>query len=72
MEKRQDIILENGMEVTIDHNAKDKCKKCGADIIWGVTKNLKLIPLVLVGLAKWNTHFIDCPFVDELRKWREE
>lgn len=66
--RTQTIILDNGMEVIIDHDSKDKCKKCGKEIIWGLTKNKKPIPLELVSLARWNTHYISCPFAKEFRK----
>lgn len=46
----QKIILENGEEILINHDAKDKCKDCKREIIWGY------VPLELVSLAKWDRH----------------
>ena len=46
----QTIILENGMEVIINHDSKTKCEKCKKEILYA------LIPVELVGLAKWDHH----------------
>jgi len=48
--RTQTIILENSMEVIINHDSRHKCEKCKKEIIWA------LIPIELVGLAKWNLH----------------
>ncbi len=55
MEKQriQKITLENGMEVYINHTAKDKCPDCKKEIVWAY------IPLELVSLAKWDPHKCD-------------
>ena len=49
-ERTQTIITESGIELIINHSRKDKCSKCKEEIIWG------LVPLELVGLAKWDIH----------------
>lgn len=46
----QKIILENGEEILINHDAKDKCPDCKKEIVWGY------VPLELVSLARWNKH----------------
>ena len=46
----QKITLENGMEVYINHDFKEKCIDCKKDIVWAY------IPLELVSLAKWDLH----------------
>ena len=46
----QKITLENGMEVYINHDFKEKCVDCKKDIVWAY------IPLELVSLAKWDLH----------------
>ena len=46
----QKITLENGMEVYINHNFKEKCIDCKKEIIWAY------VALDLVGLAKWDLH----------------
>lgn len=63
----QTIHLKCGVEVTVDWNAKTKCKACGKDIWFGKTKTGKLMPFVLVGLAEWDTHFADCPKAEEFK-----
>jgi len=68
-QKYQDIKLKSGIEVTVDWESKTKCKKCKKEIWFAVThKNLKVMPIELVGLAKWDSHFATCPFADEFRK----
>ena len=46
----QKITLKNGMEVFINHDAKDKCSDCKKEIIWAY------IPIELVSLAQWDLH----------------
>jgi len=48
--RQQEIILENGLEVIINHNSKHKCPKCGEEVIWA------LVQIELVSLAKWDLH----------------
>lgn len=48
--RTQTIILDNGMEVIINHSSKCKCSKCNKDIVYA------LIPLELVSLARWDIH----------------
>ena len=62
------IKLKCGIEVLIDWNSQTQCKGCGQEIMWAVTRKKKLIPVRLVGLAEWDTHFIDCPMADKFRK----
>jgi len=49
-ERTQWITTESGLEVIINHSRKAKCEKCKAEIVWA------LVPLELVGLAKWDIH----------------
>ncbi len=65
--KLQVIHLKSGLEVVVDWNSKQKCK-CGAEFWFALTKNKKFIPIVLVGLCEWETHFADCPFANKFRK----
>ena len=58
-----------GIEVTVDWNDKKKCK-CGKEIWFAKTTKNKLIPIELVSLANWQTHFATCKFADEFRKKR--
>jgi hypothetical protein len=70
--RTQTITLKNGMEVIINHDSKDKCEKCKKNIFWAI------IPIELVGLAKWDLHkcnsgkeFIE--FTDEEKEfWKVE
>lgn len=66
--KLQEIKLQCGIKVMVDWNSKDKCKKCGKDILWAMTKNKKFMPIVLTGFMEWDTHYADCPFADQFRK----
>ena len=55
--KLQDIYLENGDDVTVSWKKKEKCKKCKAEVWLAVRrKDLKLILIELVGMAKWDLH----------------
>jgi hypothetical protein len=65
----QQIILKNGQEVIINHDSKTKCKACGKDIFWCKTMNgEKAMPVELVGLAVWDTHFATCPQANSFRR----
>lgn len=66
--KLQKIKLRSGSEVTADWDSKTNCKKCGKEIFWAMTKNEKPMPIILVGLAEWDSHFADCKFAKEFRK----
>jgi hypothetical protein len=66
--KLQPIILDNGQEVTINHDSKTKCKACGKEIFWAETKNGKAMPIELVSLARWNTHYATCPNANSFRR----
>jgi len=68
MVKLQEIKLRCGTDVIIDHDSKTTCKKCGKEIKWAMTKNQKAMPVVLVSLALWDTHYADCPFASSFRK----
>lgn len=67
--KLQDIHLRNGIELTVDWNSKMVCR-CGVEIWWGRTKNHKFMPIELVGLAEWDSHFATCPYAKEFRHQR--
>lgn len=46
----QTITLNNGMEVIIDHDSKEKCPHCKKEILY------VLLPVELVSLAQWDVH----------------
>lgn len=61
----------------------DRCKSCGADIIWGKTRNNASIPLSVASKQKrfinvgndrvemvdtWVSHFSDCPNAQDFRR----
>lgn len=69
--KVQTIKLNCGIEVTVNWSAKKKCE-CGRDIWFAVTKKKRWIPICLVGLAEWDTHFADCPLAKKFRKKGEK
>ncbi len=48
--RTQTITTESGIELIINHDWKEKCIYCEEEVICG------LIPLALVGLAKWDIH----------------
>lgn len=63
------IHLNCGLDVLADMNSQTHCKGCGQKIWWAVNpKTKKMLPIVLVGLAEWDTHFADCPMADKFRK----
>jgi len=66
----QQIKLKCGIDVVVDWRAKKKCE-CGADIWFGMTKKKRWMPITLVGLAEWDTHYADCPLADKFRKNRK-
>jgi len=66
--RTQNIILENGQEVIINHDSKTTCKACGKEIFWCKTKNGKAMPIELVSLARWNTHYVTCPQANSFRR----
>lgn len=66
--RTQTIVLDNGQEVIINHDSKCVCRRCGKEIFWAMTKNKKAMPIELVSLARWNTHYATCPFAAEFRK----
>lgn len=66
--RAQPIILKNGQEVIINHDSKCKCKACGKDILWAETKNGKAMPVELVSLALWDTHYATCPYANSFRR----
>ena len=57
-----------GIEVVVDWKEETKCKKCGKRIWFAKTNNGKLIPIEMVRLAVWDTHFATCPYANEFRK----
>ncbi len=65
--KLQQIKLKCGIEVVVDWSSKKKCE-CGEEIFFAVTKNKKTMPIYLVGLAEWDTHFANCPLARKFRK----
>lgn len=68
-QKYQDIKLKSGADVTVDWTSKTKCKRCGERMWWAVNhKSKKMTPIVLVGLAEWDNHFIDCKYAKEFKK----
>lgn len=67
IDKVQEVKLKCGIKVLADFRTKKKCK-CGQDIWFARTQKGKTMPIVLVGLAEWDTHFADCPFAKKFRK----
>ena len=68
--KLQQIKLKCGIEVVVDWSTKKKCE-CGEEIFFAVTKNKKTMPIYLVGLAEWDTHFANCPMARKFRKKKQ-
>ena len=68
--KLQQIKLKCGIEVVVNWNSKKKCE-CGEEIYFAVTKNNKTMPICLVGLAEWDTHFANCPLARKFRKKKQ-
>ena len=61
------ITLEGGTEVFF-YGTDGKCKSCGANFLWSITKNNKWIPVVQDENGKFLSHFADCPGAAEHRK----
>lgn len=56
-------------EPAIDRRKIERCKSCGAAIVWGVTKNGKRCPYNVVGMqATEQSHFETCP---QSRGWSQ-
>ena len=53
--KLQEIKLENGDLVVIDHHTTHKCENCNKEVMYAV-RRLKKLKVELVGLAKWDEH----------------
>lgn len=68
--RKQKIKLKSGIEVVVDWDSKTTCKNCNAEIYWAETKNGKFMPIELVGLAEWDTHYATCKFANEFKKNR--
>ena len=54
------ITLEGGAEVFFN-DQHGKCKSCGVDFLWGITRNNKWIPVVQDENGKFLSHFANCP-----------
>jgi len=65
--KIRTIKLKCGVEVTVNFGASKKCE-CGRQIWFGMTKQKRWMPICLVGLAEWDTHYADCPLAKSFRK----
>jgi len=69
MKKKLQIIkLNGGAKVMVDWNTQSVCKKCGVKILWCETKNGKQMPINLVGVMEWESHFASCKFAKEFRR----
>ena len=61
------ITLEGGAQVFFN-DKNGKCKSCGVNFLWGITKNNKWIPVVQDENGKHISHFANCPGAGEHRK----
>ena len=50
MSSLQDIKLQSGLEVTIDHKSRQKCKQCSREVL------VAYIPVELTGFMEWELH----------------
>lgn len=69
MAKIQQIKLKSGAWVMADWDSRTKCKSCGAEIFWAKTNKGGNMPIELVGLAEWDSHYATCP---QANKWRKK
>ena len=67
-EKLQIIHLKGGAEVLADWNSRTKCKACNKEIFFAKTKKGKMMPIELVSLGEWESHFATCPAANSFRK----
>lgn len=69
---KQTIVVGHNVEVTVDFDSKGKCRKCGQEIYWAVTKNNKNMPVTYNSqYDSWDSHFATCPFANEFRRKHE-
>lgn len=66
-DKVQEVKLKCGIKVLADFRVKKRCK-CGQDIWFARTEKGGIMPIYLVGLAVWDTHFANCPLAKKFRK----
>ena len=60
--------VEFTMEVEVSSDSAAKCKKCGAVIYWGLTRNKKWIPLRWTKEKGLFAHWEDCPYSEDFKK----
>ncbi len=69
-DKVRTVKLKCGIEVLVDFGRKVVCE-CGTDIWFGRTKRKRWMPINLVGLVEWDTHYADCPLANKFRRKRK-
>ena len=67
-QKLQIIRIRGGAEVMVDWATKSNCKACGQKIYWAKTKNEKQMPIEVIGICEWQSHFASCPAATKFRK----
>lgn len=53
-------IILGGAKVSADFTSLSQCRKCPAQIVWGVTQNGKNIPLAQDEAGRWMAHMATC------------
>jgi hypothetical protein len=59
--------LKGGAEVNIG-TTPCKCRDCGAEIYWAVTKKKHKIMSVIFVDGGWQSHYIDCPDAQKFKQ----
>jgi hypothetical protein len=63
-----DLVLDGGVKVQVNMTTGwGICRGCGKRILWALTGNGKLMPVIKIG-EKWVSHFSDCPKSGSFRK----
>ena len=67
------ITLRGNIVVEVDFSRPTSiCEKCGATMHWAITKkNRKWMPIVKNNFGEWASHFADCRYAGDFRKYQK-
>ena len=64
----QTILVNGNIPVEVDLDNISQCKKCKKEILWGVTKRAKKMPIRKNEKGIWICHFEDCTHAKYFRE----